>query len=586
MITKVVLKNFKRFKDQDFDLRDHIVFAGPNNSGKSTVIQALAAWHFALRQWLASGHKKRSVGILRKDFSAVPLAEFNQLWTDKLIGYTKSEIESKIQGARTGARRPLEIEIHGEGKDGEWKLGMEFNYTNKDQVYVKPILKPVITEEAKNLDIRQEIPQEARNLDVVHIPSFSGIGVEERVYNHAYQDTLIGQGKPGDILRNLLQDVYWNDKGKKDWESLRKDIKDIFNCELLKPSDKSEASILCQYKNLGADRNAGLDINTAGSGFQQVLLLLALLYARHSHSKTAVILVDEPDAHLHINLQSEVFRLLKDILSERGAQLIIATHSEALINSTEPKKIMSFTGARPHILESAHERSALLKLLRLISNLDFLQAEQAENKILFLEGESDLYILRAWAKILKHPVLELLKDHGHFHNMHGKRPEYALEHFKALTVAWPNLKGWTLVDPNTEPNATYGYSDDNPKIKLGKWKRYEIESYLVHPDVVSRLVHKELSNPDFWQDPQKAKGMLSRIIPRDDFENPLNRSSAHFKAVKASEEILPKVFEAAGLRLDKSEYYRIAEVMRPDEIHGDVIEMLDKIAEHFGLRDA
>jgi len=568
MITKVVLKNFKRFGNQSFDLRDHhVVFAGRNNSGKSTVIQAIAAWHFALRQWLASGHKERSIGITRKEFSAVPLAEFNQLWKDKSTGYKRDE----IAGKRQGARRPLEIEIHGRviGKDGKWKLGMEFTYTNKDQVYVKPTRK-------------SGIPDGAESLDVVHIPSFSGISVEETEYNRAYQDTLIGQGKPGDILRNLLLDVY--EKNKPGWASLCEYIKEIFNYELLKPSDRGRAYILCQYKNPAAPRNAGLDINTAGSGFQQVLLLLAFLYARHSRSKPAVILVDEPDAHLHINLQNEVTRLIKDILSKRDAQLIIATHSEALIDSTDPKNIMSFTGSSPHMLENKHERSVLLKSFYL-PNSDFLYAEQANNKILFLEGESDLYILRAWAKILEHPAYNLLESHKHFHNMNGKRPTEALELFNALTAALPSLKGWTLVDPNTKPNATYGYSDDNPKIKLGKWNRYEIENYLVHPAVIERFIEEErMREVLFGPDTEAAKDFMADNLAPAYIANPLD--SELYDTQKASKEFFPPLFDAAGLRLDKSEYYRIAEVMRPDEIHGDVIEMLDKIAEHFGLRDA
>ena len=42
MITKLRVENFKRFSREEFDLDDSIVLAGPNNSGKSTLLQALA----------------------------------------------------------------------------------------------------------------------------------------------------------------------------------------------------------------------------------------------------------------------------------------------------------------------------------------------------------------------------------------------------------------------------------------------------------------------------------------------------------------------------------------------------------------
>jgi len=143
MITKVVLKNFKRFKDETFELDKVTVLAGVNNSGKSTVIQAIATWHFALGKWLESGRTTQRTGVSRKEFSSVPLIEFNQLWTDK-----------STKNPNGKSPRRLIIEVHGEGgglTNLRWELGMEFIYTNKDQVYVKPTVS------------RAEIPDEAKN---------------------------------------------------------------------------------------------------------------------------------------------------------------------------------------------------------------------------------------------------------------------------------------------------------------------------------------------------------------------------------------------------------------------------------------
>ena len=53
MITRVVIENFKRFERQEFELDPVTVLAGPNNSGKTTLIQALSAWAFALERWRA-----------------------------------------------------------------------------------------------------------------------------------------------------------------------------------------------------------------------------------------------------------------------------------------------------------------------------------------------------------------------------------------------------------------------------------------------------------------------------------------------------------------------------------------------------
>ena len=47
MIRKVILRNFKRFEEVTFDIPGHVVLAGPNNTGKTTVLQAIASWSLA-----------------------------------------------------------------------------------------------------------------------------------------------------------------------------------------------------------------------------------------------------------------------------------------------------------------------------------------------------------------------------------------------------------------------------------------------------------------------------------------------------------------------------------------------------------
>ena len=91
MIRKVVVRNFKKFGQQEFDIPDHLVIAGPNNSGKTTLLQAIAAWSEIAFQWLENNrdlareedgnYPHKDFNLLR--FNSVPLADFNHLWKDK-----------------------------------------------------------------------------------------------------------------------------------------------------------------------------------------------------------------------------------------------------------------------------------------------------------------------------------------------------------------------------------------------------------------------------------------------------------------------------------------------------------------------
>ena len=47
----IQIRNFKRLEDVSFELGKSVVLIGPNNSGKTTALQALALWDIGLRRW-------------------------------------------------------------------------------------------------------------------------------------------------------------------------------------------------------------------------------------------------------------------------------------------------------------------------------------------------------------------------------------------------------------------------------------------------------------------------------------------------------------------------------------------------------
>jgi len=51
MLTRLIVRNFKRFGDVDIELGSPVVLIGPNNSGKTSVLQALSLWEIGLRRW-------------------------------------------------------------------------------------------------------------------------------------------------------------------------------------------------------------------------------------------------------------------------------------------------------------------------------------------------------------------------------------------------------------------------------------------------------------------------------------------------------------------------------------------------------
>lgn len=384
MITKVVLDGFKRFKTESFDVNNDVVLAGPNNSGKTTLLQAIAVWNLALQRWMAdhaessTAEQRTGVPISRSDFTAIPLREMNLLWFDRDTAYRGGEKD----GTKAGHPKLVSITLYGQKSTGlEWHLTVTLRYTNKEQIYVK------LTDDTGK--VVTDVPPEARDLKIVHVPPFSGIGAEETGLQLGYQSRLVGQGKPGDILRNLLLEVYRGDKNdhSNNWQELVKDVYRLFGYQLKEPqyAEASDPFIRVEYAQ--SQSKTTFDLASAGSGFHQALTLLGFFYARPA----SVLLLDEPDAHLHVILQRQVYDRLREVARKRGCQLFISTHSEIILEDTGPENILSFYG-RPHRLAVETHRDQVREALKRLSSLDILAAENRQH-ILYVEDESDSKIL-------------------------------------------------------------------------------------------------------------------------------------------------------------------------------------------------
>ena len=91
MIRKIIIRNIKKFNHLEFEMPDHLVIAGPNNSGKTTVLQAISAWSEIALQWVQNKQDMlrdqdgnyASINLNILNFRSVPLADFDHLWKDK-----------------------------------------------------------------------------------------------------------------------------------------------------------------------------------------------------------------------------------------------------------------------------------------------------------------------------------------------------------------------------------------------------------------------------------------------------------------------------------------------------------------------
>jgi predicted ATPase len=552
MIQRVTIRRFKRFEEVTFELPGHIVLAGPNNTGKTTMLQAVAAWGLALNRWKQLNDFQRHGGaytkapIARQAFSAVPLRAFDLLWNER-----------RYSGS-------IEIEIQ---SDQGWTVPVELIADSTEQVYVRP--KSTVE------------PEKVRQASIltVYVPPMTGLSTDEPVYQRPKQDQLLGQGKPGDIIRNLLVEAHRSGA----WDTLQDSIKRLFGYELV-PPDATGADIIAEYRaKPGGSR---LDIASAGSGFQQVLMLLTFLYTRPA----SVLLLDEPDAHLHVILQDAIYGELRSVAAKQNSQLIIATHSEVIINSVDPTELCMILN-QPRRLSSAVERTRLSQALGILTHTDIMQAQEASG-ILYAEGYTDINILREWARVLNHPARQTLTTKLFWkptvwEPRAGALGIKAKDHYEALLMVREDLPGLILLDGDDDRRIP-----ETPITGQGlqriRWRRYEIESYLVHPGALLRFIEKEVGPGALSTESRNDMlAYLEKTFTSAYLADPLKANpliEAYFEQRKARTEVLPPILSAAGLPgFPYTRYHEIAAVMTPEEIHPEVIEKLDAIQRAFRL---
>jgi Fe-S cluster assembly ATPase SufC len=568
MLTSLRVKNFKRLEDVEIELGKTVVFIGPNNSGKTTALQALALWETGLRKWLerrsAKDVPERRPGITinRRDLISVPIPAANLLWRDL---HTRSVLRSN--GKPQTRNINVEISVSGVSSDKEWQCGFEFDYANEESFYCRPLRV-----DSKGLQ-RMPVPEAAAPVRVAFLPPMSGMAATEDRLDSGSIDVRIGEGRTAEVLRNLCYQIASKEGGPA-WASLVEQIHKLFGVRLKKPEYiKERGQIVMSY----LDGSVELDLASSGRGLQQTLLLLAHLY---THPKS-VLLLDEPDAHLEILRQRQIYHILTDTADRHGCQIVAASHSEVMLEEAADRDVLVAFVGKPHRIDD--RGSQVVKSLKAIGFDQYYQAEQT-GWVLYLEGSTDLAILRAFAERLHHPATDALERP--FVHYAGNVPRKAQEHFHGLREAKPDLVGIALFDALDRE-----LPDDGHLLQM-KWDRREIENYLAYPETLLEYAREELKEegPLFEEVARQRRldAMETSIREVAEARRTLGQTDPFSDTTKASDEcfapIFRNYFSKLGLTnlMEKTDYHTLVRFVPWDRISPEVSLKLDAIAQVAG----
>lgn len=570
MLTRVRIRNFKRFEDVSFELGPSVVLIGPNNSGKTTALQALALWELGRDHWVAkrssrdAPEKRPGVTINRRDLVSLPVPHAKLLWRNLQLRETE-----RTNGKPRTRNLRIDVIVEGITNQNEWSCGFEFDYSNEESFVCRPVRQSGF-EEASVKDAKfTEIAPEAQDVRLAFLPPMSGLAAVEPKWEPGRINVLIGEGQTAQILRNLCSQIFESETGH--WNDLCQEIHRLFGVGLEAPTFvATRGEITMQYRERDGTI---LDISSAGRGLQQTVLLLAHLYA---HPNT-MLLLDEPDAHLEILRQRQTWRLLTEIAAKQGSQIVAASHSEVVLNEAADKDmVIAFVG-RPHRMD-AQATQQVRKALRDIGFEHYYQAEQT-GWVLYLEGETDLAILREFAEKLGHEARVCL-ERPFFEPVRSNNPKRAREHFHGLREAKHDLVGIAIFD-----RLTRELGGHSAMVEL-MWRRREIENYLCNRDILLAYARQEDGRSDLFGYAEAARRqdlMEEAIQEIASALTTLGRPSPWSEDIKASEDFLDPLFESffkkLGLpnQMRKSSYHVLARFATPEQIDPEIGEKLDAI---------
>ena len=561
MLTKLKLRNFKVFDDVEIELADRVVFVGPNNSGKTSALQALALWNAGVRRWIEKRgagpipKKRPGVTLNRRDLIALPVPAANLLWRDLHV----REI-TRQNGKQKTRNILIEIDVDGVTDGKPWTTCLEFDYANEESFYCRSRVGPDGN--------RMKVPQAAADIRLAYLPPMSGLAANESRLDEGAVQVRLGEGRTAEVLRNLCWQAL--ERGGDRWHRIVARIEKLFGARLNDPKYIPErGEIVMSYRTSGG---VELDIAASGRGQQQTLLLLAHMAANPG----SVLLLDEPDAHLEILRQRQIYEVLSEIAAETGSQIIAASHSEVILNEAADRDtVVAFLG-KPHRIDD--RGSQLMKSLKEIGFDQYLQAEET-GWVLYLEGSTDLAILRAFAEKLDHPARDALECP--FPHYVGNQPTQARHHFHALREARQDLLGVAIYDRLTPP-PTF----DDPYLQQTMWKRREIENYLCQRSTLLAWAEAEGRRADGELFATNWRETMEQIISRlETALSDLGRPSPWGPDLKVTDEFLDPLFEQFYRQLGlpnlmrKTDYHTLAAYVSAEELDAEITEKLDLIAE-------
>lgn len=372
-LTKLSLEKFKKVDKVELDLHSLNVLVGGNNSGKSSVLQGI---HFSIIAAIASREAGRGT-YTQDSLMFCPARNFEDLRHG--TPYTN---QTNFGFLRLFASSP-------EDGDSQYEVRI---YRARNDGNVGCVRRG-------NAKLGALVASSDR-LFSIYVPGLAGIPQAEQFRTESVVRRGVASGDANLYLRNVLWLI--NEKGK--LNELQVWMRGLFpKFHIWLAFDpRMDVFLSVQISTTGATgRRCPLEL--VGTGVLQALQIFSYV----SLFGPRLLLLDEPDSHLHPDNQGLLARALQYIASETSTQIVVSTHSRHLVDALQDDSNFVWLKEGKVFKQGLElERLPLLMDIGALDSFDRLMAGTIG--WVFLSEDSDMSLLRVLVEKTGFPIEDTL----------------------------------------------------------------------------------------------------------------------------------------------------------------------------------
>lgn len=303
---KIRIKKFKKIRNVELELSPINIFIGANNSGKSSFIQGI---QFAISacqtldllgaRWVKS--ITRTLSLDSREFLYTPTSDIAYLYHGKRLSSSrKKEDRNWIEFTfEDGATSKLKVS---RGKNGGFTTVLE---GKKLGMSLSSVEKPFC----------------------VYVPGIAGIPVREKYEVPIAVKKSATRGDSNNYLRNILLTINVDEES---WKSFSSSVKNVYgDIELAVEFDSERSEFIEIYVK---KEGVTLPLDSVGTGLLQVIQIFAYI----EYFSPKVILLDEPDSHIHPTKQKVLANeLVNRAIEQDNLKIVFSTHSRYILEALD-----------------------------------------------------------------------------------------------------------------------------------------------------------------------------------------------------------------------------------------------------------